>query len=446
MKLRFAFVENQNVKSLGSSGGSSVFHMMRWFGLPRCFILSPVQPLASPSQRRVLYSALVCAIDALQCPVPAFLVSTPTDALHRAREVLGYSIAAGDEASSRTGRGGEGLFNAYYESALMEGIERKNSLYYLDGLISLFNSKIFDFSNGYTSLLSGKGLVRAAESYFCRVSDNDRFLTRSVAYNHDAKKLRLHPEVQSTIEDLTAAFPDREDTSASLNKLVIKAAYGARKYGRGYGQEYRVDDNEFYTTFHPSALPYHQWEVEAEFLPLRNGSDLEPQGLAFCLRQLLAMYVAGQCCPTAQNVLNMSGKNGPFPVVDRNKALIIASVLSIRSRDAVSTVCSPVPPDYFDESGNLSAGSVSIPQDLLMRVFSRSLWVDIQDTNSATFDPVMIQGNSSTLLDGQRDSDGGQVEVVNIYLSIIYSITRQKIHILRGIGYPHYRPLLLAVG
>jgi hypothetical protein len=72
--------------------------------------------------------------------------------------------------------------------------------------------------------------------------------------------------------------------------------------------------------------------------------------------------------------------------------------------------------------------------------------VDIQDTNSATFDPVMIQGNSSTLLDGQRDSDGGQVEVVNIYLSIIYSITRQKIHILRGIGYPHYRPLLLAVG
>lgn len=347
--------------------------MIEWFGLSQCFVLFPFgSVLPSPSMRRILYSALVCAIETLNCTTPAFMVSTSIDALHRSREILGYSRIVTTDSTH----------TILYESALLENIAPKHLLFYLDGLLQLFTNKLQEYSNMTMGPSSGLCVVRVCENYFYKITENDRFLTRSVAFNNDSKKLLLHPEIQSTIEDLAAAFPDRDDTSASLNKLIIKLDYGLRKSGNNYNQEFRVDDNEFYTTLRPSLLSHDCWEVEAEFLPLRNGSDLEPQGLAHCLRQLLALYIAGKCCQTGQSVINMSGKNGGFPAVDRAKALSIANVLSIRSRDAVSAVCTNSPSEFWDDNGNFLGGSGNIPQDLLMRVFSRSLWIDVPQGDS----------------------------------------------------------------
>ena len=379
-KYRFMLVESNQESSEKYALSSSIYHMMNWFGISRCLVLTPHQQqqvLPSLAVRRILYSAAVCAAEALHCSIPIFVTSTTIDALHRAREILGYSLLT--PADSR-GRGGDDVYTVYYESALMEGVVAKHNLFYVDGLLGLYGLKLSEFSNGSVSLAGGLGLVNVIEHYFYRLTENDRFLIRSVAYNTDSKKLKLHPEIKSCIEDMAAAFPDRDDMSASLNKLVVKVDYGVRRFGRGYDQ---VDDNEFYTTLHPSVLPFECWEVHAEFLPLRNGRDLEPQGLAFCLRQLLALYIAGKCCPSGQTVINMSGKNGHAPAIDRAKALSIATVLSIRSRDAVSAVCSNSQTQYVDENGQTIGSSGSIPQDLLMRVFSRSMWIDIDETSSS---------------------------------------------------------------
>ncbi len=162
---------------------------------------------------------------------------------------------------------------------------------------------------------------------------------------------------------MVAAFPDRDDSFASLNQLALHIDYGVQAHAS-------ITDNEYYTTLHPSALHHSKWAVQADFLPMRNGSDLEPQGLAFCLRQLLAFYIAGKCNQYGQTVVGMSGKNGIFMPIDRARVLAVANVLSIRSRDAVSSVCAPVPPECIDDNGNFIANPtqlVTIPQDLLMR-------------------------------------------------------------------------------
>lgn len=382
-KYRFILVERKLMEETRYVPSSSVYQMMDWFGLSKCFVLSPCQSaITSQSVRRVLYSATVCAAEALHCSTPVLVVSSTVDALHRAREILGYALLT---PQNSRGGGGDNVRTVHYESAVLEGVAPKHVLFYLDGMIGLFRSKLSEFSVGSHPLPSLLGLANVKEKYFYRLSENDRFLTRSVAYNNDHKKLRFHPEIQSCIEDLAAALPDRDDTSASLNKLVIEVDYGVRRFGRQGSQHHNVDDNEFYTTLHPSTLPHHSWEVRAEFLPLRNSSDVAPQGLAFCLRQLLALYIAGKCCNTDQNVVNMSGKNGDFPAVDRAKALAAATILSISSRDAVSAVCSNPQPLMLDDNGNPLGSGGSIPQDLLMRVFSRSMWIDV-DTRQASPD------------------------------------------------------------
>lgn len=378
VKYRFMLVEKKIENGVNYAPSSSVYQMMDWFGLNKCFVLSPQQSaISSLSLRRVLYSAAVCAAEALHCSIPVFLVPTTVDALHRAREILGYALVTPADS-----RGGDNLQTIYYESSLLEGVAAKHVLFYLDGLRGLFGSKLLEFSNGCISLSRGIGLANVQEKYFYRLSENDRFLTRSVAYNNESKKLSLYPEIKSCIEDLAAAFPDRDDTSASLNKLVIEVDYGFRRFGGSNGRDHSVDDNEFFTTLHPSSLPFGSWKVQAEFLPMRNSSDLEPQGLSFCLRQLLAAYIAGKCCGNEQGISNMSGKNGDFPSVDRPKAISVAKVLSIKSRDAVSAVCTNTQQQFVDENGNPIGSGGSIPQDLLMRAFSRSMWIDV-DTKLA---------------------------------------------------------------
>jgi hypothetical protein len=349
---------------------SAVWQLMDGFSVDRSLVLAPaVAAIISPSLRRTLYSAIVCALEACRCVLPAFLLSAPLDAAHRARETLGYALlpplTAGSTSYEPSG-------TVQYESALLEGVAPKHDLYYVDGLSQLFASKLTEYSGGRLVLNKSSCFANVVETYIYRISENDRFLTRSVNYNTGTRKLRPHPEIMSTIEDLVAAFPDRDDSSAALNQLALKINYGVLKLAS-------VVDNEYYTTLHPSSLPHDYWTVEADFLPLHNSADLEPQGLAYCLRQLLAFYIAGKCCPGAQTAIGMSGKNGKFFPIERSKAVSAAGVLSMRSRDAVSAVCATLPAEFLDEYGNYAAAAgsgVCIPQDLLMRVFSRSLWVE----------------------------------------------------------------------
>jgi hypothetical protein len=399
--------------------GSSVFQMMQWFAVERCILLSPAQSAAivSPSSRRLVFSAAICALEACGCAhLPVFVASAAMDALHRAREILGYSLqrrrlvvpaaSNSDHNAFQTNsatmdlpvhipREAEGLLSVAYESVLLEGVAPKHDLFYLDGLLRLLSAKTADFAKHTIDLKLLWGYVQASESYFYRISENDKFLTKSVNFHNDSKKFRLQPEIQSVIEDLVAGIPDRDDASATLNKLVLRIDYGKQRLSK-------VVDNQYCTSLHPSSLPSEHWHVDAEFMPLRNRHELEPQGLAYCLRQLLAFYIAGKCCDKGHTVVSMSGKKGPTRLVERARALSVAAVLSMRSRDAVSAVCALPPPEFVDETSGLYSlppGSappsvMSIPQDLLMRVFSRSLWVDAPVSGSnddrVALDPVRL--------------------------------------------------------
>jgi hypothetical protein len=189
-----------NTHAFLMGSGSSVHQLMHWLGgLQSCLLIAPVQSavpisslsMTSSSTRRVIFSALVCAMDSCRCQLPGLVASTSIDTLHRAREVLGYAICPPSLPVQRPDRSvsfqadstlnhNESSYNCsndklsdssklvsggrtvHFESGLLEGVAPKQELYYADGLLHMFSSKLHGFSNGNLTVACGSSFVQVS--------------------------------------------------------------------------------------------------------------------------------------------------------------------------------------------------------------------------------------------------------------------------------------------
>ena len=384
-------------------------------------VFSPVgMALADPSQRRVLFSAVIAALDISHRDMPIFLSSEPIGYTRHAKELLGYHILGprlSDHEASLQTAGDPAV--GHFESSVLAPVTRKHSLYYLDGLVRLFGAKVWKFSYGtlnvseeqlalsswetynYQPHYSGGGqqgqeggdrwatppshspALTPTNSFARRPEATPEEVVRALAGAGKGATARLPPALQSTLEDLQACFPDSHDpytlsaTDLPLWKLSVQLHFAAMKQSA-------VVDNDYYTTLLPSKLPPAAFSASAEFsnaykapvAPTAHELMSEPSiapVYSSSLRRLLAMYVCGKSCKPGHTFRSLSGKDGPVSVLNTDKAINISSILSTDSRRVVVAMCAALGGGADEES---AAASVSMSQDLLMRVFSRSLWVD----------------------------------------------------------------------
>lgn len=387
-----------------------------WFDIPNYISFNRVkETLSDVSERRVLLSALISALDSSRCQVPVFLTSEPQESVVYSKEILGYEII-----SPRVTEHNAGVYCHHepaiyqYESLILDAVNRKHAFYYLDGLSRLFGAKLWKFSSGTISISEEIVTVSAWEHYeYVPPSDYynreraDLWGVSSTSspsvYTSDSfSQVRLNevnqqisqssfsnpveniipPVIQSTMEDLLAPFPDGATTfvpgDIPLSRLTIQIYFENLKQSS-------VVDNDYYTTLLPSKLPFTSWSVEAEFssnyitipsspLDLSTPPQLSPT-YSTSLRKLLALYICGKSCKPGHTYRSVSGKDGPVTVLNTEKAMHISSVLSMDTRKAVFGLCKSI---SLPNDSSVNQFGI-LPQDLLMRVFSRSLWIDISE-------------------------------------------------------------------
>jgi hypothetical protein len=407
-----------------------------WFDIPRYLVFNRVEEtLSDVSERRVLFSALISALDSSRCQIPVFLTSEPQESIFYSKEVLGYEIISPRVTEHNAGAYCDHEPAIYqYESLILDAVNRKHSFYYLDGLSRLFGAKLWKFSSGTISISEETVIVSAWEHYeyipptdystrervdlwglsstptapptlYSSDSFSQSEFSRQMSQNSFSTpfEISLPPVIQSTMEDLLAPFPDGATTFVSgdipLAKLTIQTYFENLKQSA-------VVDNDYYTTLLPSKLPFTSWSAEAEFssnyitvpsspLDLSSPPQLSPT-YSTSLRKLLALYICGKSCKPGHTYRSVSGKDGPVKVLNTDKAMQISSVLSLDTRKAVFGLCQSIslPTENTNNSGIL-------PQDLLMRVFSRSLWIDISEEQHGS----LLYENHFDLKTKDKDKD-----------------------------------------
>jgi hypothetical protein len=99
-----------------------------------------------------MFSALIAALDASQVQVPAFISASPLSSISQSLEVLGYMIVSPRQAEI-TLQSQDSLLTAgpkvvHFESQTLANVGSKHPFFYLDGLMRLFETKMWKFSRG----------------------------------------------------------------------------------------------------------------------------------------------------------------------------------------------------------------------------------------------------------------------------------------------------------
>ena len=104
------------------------------------------------SERRLMFSALISALDASQVQVSAFVSASPLTSIAQSLEVLGYMIMTPRQAEI-TLQSADSLIPTgpkvvHFESQTLTSVGSKHPFFYLDGLMRLFGTKLWKFSRG----------------------------------------------------------------------------------------------------------------------------------------------------------------------------------------------------------------------------------------------------------------------------------------------------------
>jgi hypothetical protein len=318
-----------------------------WFGISNFFLFTGESRrfTATSSQRQTLLSALCTSLHSAGClNVPAFFA--PLDfykaeifiADVKGYEILSIAVSADDQLRCAV----------MYETAVIDGVDPRNELYYLDGLLKHFDQKLYSYSVGSVG-------VHDAE---CSVKE-------IFHYNHDGSSLSqrtqppliaqevLNSQAASSsssgmctyshinyLSQLWCLFPDYLPVSAATSELEIHIRYGDLKQGS-------FMDNERYTTFQPSKQDASNWSVRAAFKPLPKIAmkrilidgqvHQSSSNLASCLRRLLAFFTYTHCsCASDVAMISLLKLNkspeSKIKHVDRASSILASANISGRTR------------------------------------------------------------------------------------------------------------------
>lgn len=123
-----------------------------------CYLCMPEGTILGESERRLMFSALISALDASQVQVPVFVSASPSSSIAQSLEVLGYMIISPRQAEI-TSQSSDSLIPTgpkvvHFESQTLANVGSKHPFFYLDGLMRLFGTKLWKFSRGIKSLCS----------------------------------------------------------------------------------------------------------------------------------------------------------------------------------------------------------------------------------------------------------------------------------------------------
>ena len=124
-----------------------------WFNVNKYVLLTRYNgTILGESERRLMLSSLMAALDASQVQVPAFVSASPLSSISRSLEVLGYMIMNPRQAEMTLQCEDSivpvGPTAIHFESQTLSGVGSKHPFFYLDGLMRLFGTKLWKFSRG----------------------------------------------------------------------------------------------------------------------------------------------------------------------------------------------------------------------------------------------------------------------------------------------------------
>lgn len=131
------------------NGNCLKFGAIASLSIMRCL---PTGTILGDSERRMILSALISALDASQVQVPAFISASPLSSIKKSTEVLGYMIVSPRQAEI-TLQSQDSLAITtpkvvHFESHALSNVGSKHPFFYLDGLMRLMGTKLWKFSRG----------------------------------------------------------------------------------------------------------------------------------------------------------------------------------------------------------------------------------------------------------------------------------------------------------
>jgi hypothetical protein len=189
-----------------------------------------------------------------------------------------------------------------YESHTMPGVDSMHNLYYLDGILKLFEKKIASFSGQIFSALNAMVTCSVTE-HFIYDHNGSRLTQRGrPPWQGGSRTVAGLLMLEKVLSCLWDYFPDYENNIVLLKSICVSPTFSELQPGA-------CVDNDRYSTLQPSKLPPGAWKTHATFLDipcaleransrLRTdfGSDKSPSvvktpTLSHCIHRLLVFYI-----------------------------------------------------------------------------------------------------------------------------------------------------------
>ena len=386
VKGEFSYLGTSLVFEIFDESNCDETPLPRWYGLRRFAILARTTDWIdlTPSETRSIFGALVCGAQASNASLPVFFVSSAFDRLSGALEVLGYEICKGSRRVRQ------------YESNLLEAVESRYELCFLDGVIKYFRNFMFDYSS------SAQIAVKSSETF---------------EYQHDESSLSPYwNNGQAAAVDLSLQGLGDVTTIGLVLKLVrsYPIFYRPRGHSAPYLKQFAVHltyndvnpdtvtDNDLYTNMVPSKQPASAWSATAIFRPDDLGENAAfSLGVSAAIRRILGMYVIGKACPKGLLMTEMKHCDK----TTASKAFAISSLLSAQSREALAALVDGTGAEgIFSSSHHPAEWKMLFRGDLALALKRNDIAKDVDRIASPPF------GSFVSLLSLIAGTDKGNIE------------------------------------
>ena len=285
----------------------------RLFAVSKFALLTPNNRWTdvTTSERQTIFSALCCGLQSAGIyDVPVFLASVCKEKFSSdTRDILGYQLKSAENFRNL-------IVVGSYESHIC-AIAAKHDLSYLDGLLRWFEDKISSMSRGAVAIANGSIICDVNEEF--RYFHDGSILSKRPQPPHESETGQtpsnasiLGNDQRSMLKSLWKAFPDYILNTALISELRICLQYFGVKQGS-------FVDNARLTTFQPSRQQPEAWRTLTLFKPLDEVAKkqvtlggrevyLYSFTLSGSLRKLLAFFIYGHSCCTADSTMMQLGK------------------------------------------------------------------------------------------------------------------------------------------
>eukprot|EP01041_Mallomonas_annulata_P008498 gene8498-17527_t len=230
------------------------------------------------SQKRMIFSALVTALEPTRSNIPVFFSSSSVDRIYESREILGYELIKPPNSFKLI----SGI--RHFESHLEYSVFADSNLYYIDGLAAMFEKKLRYTFPDCPLLLLNKIDGEVTNIYHIHASTS--FPVPSINLPQRTSLWR------SYLKSICPVPAPIVWDQRLLKSLTVHLKYSGFRVSD-------VVDNPQRTSLTPShQLPPGAWSLSGVFYSKETVMTHSPSVLALFLRRLTAMFLTGRLSPS----------------------------------------------------------------------------------------------------------------------------------------------------